>query len=47
MKSSIMLPIHYRTFIISLDNEERTMKKLQELNDGSINIADIGQRVNF
>ena len=47
MKSSIMLPIHYRTFIISLDDEERTMKKLQELNDGSINIADIGQRVNF
>lgn len=47
MDSPVMLPIHYRTFIISLDNEKRTLEKLKELNDGSIKIADIGQRVNF
>lgn len=47
MDSRIMVPIHYRTFIISLDDENYTLSTLNKINDGSINIIDIGQVVDF
>lgn len=47
MNSKIMLPIHYKTFILSLEESTDTYERLTKLNDGSIEIIDIGQRFNF
>lgn len=45
MKSKYMVPIHYNTFILSLENNSDTLKTLNSLNDGSIKIIEIGQTV--
>lgn len=47
MNSKIMLPIHYKTFILSLEDSKDTYNRLDKLNDGSIKVIDIGQRFNF
>jgi len=43
--SKIMIPIHYKTYILAQDNDEVTCDTLEEINDGSIKIIDIGQTV--
>lgn len=45
MDARIMIPIHYKTYILSQENDEDTLKILQNINDGSIKIIDIGQTV--
>lgn len=45
MKSYRMVPIHYKTFILSQENPEETLSILKEINDGSIKIIDIGQTI--
>lgn len=47
MKAKIMIPVHYKTFILSQDNDGDTHNTLQKINDGSIKIIDIGQTVNI
>jgi len=44
-KSKFMIPIHYKTYILAQDNDEVTCDTLEEINDGSIKIIDIGQTV--
>ncbi|WP_291632537.1 MBL fold metallo-hydrolase [Clostridium sp.] len=44
-KSKIMIPIHYKTYILSQDEDEVTCDTLKKINDGSIKIIDIGQTV--
>lgn len=43
MNCPIMIPIHYKTFKISLENFEETEESLLNLNDSSIKIIDIGE----
>ena len=45
MKAKIMIPIHYKTYILAQDNDEFTNQTLKKLNDGSIKIIDVGQTV--
>lgn len=45
MDAKQMIPVHYKTYILAQDNDEDTVKVLQDINDGSINIIDIGQTV--
>lgn len=47
MNSSTMIPIHFKTYIISLDNDSITEQTLKSLNDPRIKILDIGERFNF
>lgn len=47
MNSNIMIPIHYKTFKISLENFEETKNTLLNLNDSSIKIIDIGETYSF
>lgn len=47
MKGKAMIPIHYNTFILSLEENEDTLKVLKNINDGRINIIDIGQTINI
>lgn len=47
MKAETMIPIHYKTFILSLEDSDETLARLNKLNDGSVNIADIGQTIKF
>lgn len=47
MNSSIMIPIHYKTFKISLEDFEETRDSLLKLNDNSIKIIDIGETYSF
>lgn len=43
MECPIMIPIHYKTFRISLENFKETEDSLLNLNDTSIKIIDIGE----
>lgn len=43
MSCPVMIPIHYKTFKISLENFEETEESLLKLNDDSIKIIDIGE----
>lgn len=45
MNAKIMIPIHYKTFILAQDSDADTSNRLKQLNDGSIRIIDIGQTV--
>ena len=45
MKCKTMVPIHYKTFSLSLENFEETSNRLKNLNDKSINIISIGKRI--
>lgn len=45
MKAKVMIPIHYKTFILSQDNDQDTHDTLLKINDGSIKIIDIGQTI--
>lgn len=47
MNVKTMIPIHYKTYILAEDNDEDTVNTLNKLNDGSVNIIDIGQTVKF
>ncbi|AGF59523.1 MBL fold metallo-hydrolase [Clostridium saccharoperbutylacetonicum] len=47
MKCPIMIPIHYKTFKISLENFKETEESLLNLNDQSIKIIDIGETYSF
>ena len=45
MDCKLMIPIHYKTYILSQDDDAETTATLERLNDGSIKIIDIGQTV--
>lgn len=47
MNCPIMIPIHYKTFRISLENFEETEESLLNLNDDAIKIIDIGETFSF
>lgn len=47
MDCPIMVPIHYGTFIISLDKDEDTLKTLENINDGSIKIINVGKTIDI
>jgi len=47
MNCPTMIPIHYKTFRISLENFEETEETLLSLNDDSIKIIDIGETYTF
>lgn len=46
-KSTFMIPIHYKTYILAQDDDEVTCDTLERINDGSIKIIEIGQTVKF
>ena len=43
MECNAMIPIHYKTFKISLEDFDETDSTLKEINDEKIKILDIGQ----
>ncbi|MCB2294153.1 MBL fold metallo-hydrolase [Clostridium algoriphilum] len=43
--AKIMIPIHYKTYILAQDKDEVTRDTLKRINDGSIKIIDVGQTV--
>ncbi|WP_287821417.1 MBL fold metallo-hydrolase [Clostridium sp.] len=45
MNSGIMIPIHYKTYILAQDKDEETVDTLNKINDGTIKIIDIGQTI--
>lgn len=45
MNAKLMIPIHYKTYILSQENDEDTLNILNNLNDGRMRIIDIGQTV--
>ena len=45
MDCSIMLPVHYKTYILAQDDDVDTVRILNELNDGSIKMIEIGQTI--
>jgi L-ascorbate metabolism protein UlaG (beta-lactamase superfamily) len=47
MNCPTMIPIHYKTFIISLENFDETEETLLNLNDDAIKIIDIGETYIF
>lgn len=47
MKASIMIPIHYKTFKLSLEDFEETEKILSNFEDENLKILDIGQTYKF
>ncbi len=47
MDCPAMIPIHYKTFIISLENFKDTEDTLLNINDASIKIIDIGETYAF
>lgn len=42
-KAKYMIPVHYKTYILAQDDDEETLKILNEINDGRIKIIDIGE----
>ena len=44
-KAKLMIPIHYKTYILAQDEDEVTVDTLNKINDGSIKIIDVGQTV--
>ena len=47
MNCPVMIPIHYKTFKISLENFEETEETLLNLNDDAIKMIDIGETYIF
>lgn len=47
MNCRLMIPIHYKTYILAQDKDSDTIRILDKLNDGSIKIIDIGQTVSI
>ena len=47
MNAKAMIPIHYKTFIISLEDFDETENSLLNLKDDSIKIIDIGETYAF
>lgn len=47
MNCPVMIPIHYKTFKISLENFNETVETLQSFHDSSIKIIDIGETYKF
>ncbi len=47
MNSKVMIPIHYKTFIISLEDFNDTEIILKNLKDDNIKIIDIGETFIF
>ena len=47
MNCKSMIPIHYKTFILSLDTTEETLNTLKSINDKRIKIMNIGQTFKF
>ncbi|MBC8060642.1 MAG: MBL fold metallo-hydrolase [Clostridiaceae bacterium] len=45
MECKMMLPIHYKTYILSQDDDTETAVTLEKLNDGSMKIINIGETV--
>jgi L-ascorbate metabolism protein UlaG (beta-lactamase superfamily) len=45
MKSKIMIPVHYKTFILAQDEDYETENILSKINDGTIKIINIGETV--
>lgn len=41
----MMIPVHYKTYILAQDDDNETLRRLKNLNDGSIKIIDIGETV--
>jgi L-ascorbate metabolism protein UlaG (beta-lactamase superfamily) len=46
-KSIVMIPIHYKTYILAQDDDAVTCDTLERINDGSIKIIEIGETVKF
>lgn len=47
MDAKVMIPIHYKTFIISLEDFSETENSLLNLKDDSIKLIDIGETYSF
>lgn len=47
MNCSSMIPIHYKTFILSLEDFHETHYRLKKINDNSIKIINIGECIKF
>ncbi len=47
MDCPLMIPIHYKTFILSLENFDETITSLKSLNDNTINVLHIGEVSKF
>lgn len=45
MDAKLMIPIHYKTYILSQESDKDTEEILNKINDGSIKIIDVGQTV--
>lgn len=45
MNSGIMLPIHYKTYILAQDEDHETENTLKQINDRKIKIIDVGGTV--
>ena len=41
--AKFMVPVHYKTFILSQDDEIATLRNLNKINDGTIKLINIGQ----
>ncbi len=44
-KCKLMIPIHYKTYILAQDEDEVTCTTLKKINDGSIRIMEIGETI--
>lgn len=47
MNSKLMIPIHYKTYILAQDEDTKTLENLEHINDGTIKIIDIGETLEF
>ncbi len=45
MDCKVMIPVHYKTYILAQDDDRETDEVLAKLNDGSIKIIEIGETV--
>ena len=45
MDAKVMIPVHYKTYILSQESDEDTIEILKNINDGTIKIIDIGETV--
>jgi len=45
MECNLMIPIHYKTYILAQDEDLETVAILNRINDGSIRIIEIGETV--
>lgn len=47
MNGKIMIPIHYKTYILAQDEDQHTLNILKQINDNSIKILEIGETFKF